>query len=273
MASEKVSALTEASSLGQSDALYVVQSNVSKKIPVSKLGAAIKLTNIEIPGLGFTYDSSYDPSICIYDSNSNLDPILEINASSGLLIRGESSGSGSQYYQVSWDDFANVGRFFSQDSEAEVDVVIDNWSLEVKNKEHPQEKTLINSWGIELYNSSGQSLNFPFNILKELRGLAPGPSGKIASNGGYYINPSVKNPEGVVVELYQLDTQTSERTDTLIQGAKYRSDGIEYYNGNGSIGWVAAADIAALDGLGSYTGDLATLLQDLDDRITALENA
>ena len=274
MASEKVSALTEASNLTPNDAVYVVQDNVSKKAPIGKFNDAIKLHNVEIPGIGYeTSSTSPDGRIWLYDRTNSLDPKVQIDVDE-ISIRGETIGPDTIYHPITWDQLLGMVSIFQQsDDAAEINVSIQDTSLKVGNIEHPQEKTLIHSNGFELYNASGQYINLLFPTLKELSGLAPGGSGKIASNGGYYINPSVNNPEGVVVELYQLDTQTSQRTDTLIQGAKYRSDGIEYYNGNGSIGWASAADIAALGGLGSYTGDLATLLQDLDDRITALENA
>ena len=274
MASEKVSALTETSNLTPNDAVYVVQDNVSKKATIDKLRNAIKLKNVYIAGLGYVNDSTAaDGFLWLYEKDNSVDPKVQIGTDS-IDIRGERIGPDTIYHAITWDQLLGMTSIFQQsDDAAEIKVTIEDTELKIGNLEHPQEKCLIHSYGLEFYNASGQYENFPFAILRELRGLAPGGSGKIASNGGYYINPSVKNPEGVVVELYQLDTQTSQRTDTLIQGAKYRSDGIEYYNGSGSIGYAAAADIAALGGLGSYAGNLATLLQDLDDRITALENA
>lgn len=274
MASEKVSALTEASSLGQSDALYVVQNNVSKKIPVSKLGAAIKLTNIIIPGLGFTYDSSSDPSIYIYDSNSNLDPILEIDASSGLLIRGESSGSTTIYHNVSWDALANIGAVLSYDMDNTRIETGDSYISVTDKTTSPNQHGELTSASLEFSWGNGQDwVQITNKGFKKLDAMIPNMGGLIKCDNGYYVSANSKKPEAVVVELYKLDPETAEITNNLAQGAKYRSDGIEFYNENGSIGYAAAADIAALGGLGSYTGDLATLLQDLDDRITALENA
>lgn len=274
MASEKVSALTEASNLTPNDSVYVVQDNVSKKAPIDKLRSAIKLKNVYIAGLGYVNDSTAaDGFLWLFEKDNSLDPKVQIGTDS-IDIRGETIGPDTIYHPITWEQLLGMTSIFQQsDDAAEINVRIQDTHLEVENIEHPQEQVCIHSNGFELYNASGQYINLLFPTLKELSGLAPGGSGKIASNGGYYINPSVKNPEGVVVELYQLDTQTSQRTDTLIQGAKYRSDGIEYYNGNGSIGWAAGADIAALNGLGRYTSGLATLLQNLDDRITALENA
>lgn len=274
MASEKVSALTEASSLGQSDALYVVQNNVSKKVAVSKLGQAIKLTNLIVPGLGFKYDANQSVDIYIYDSESNIDPLVQISSDIGLLIRGESSGNDTQYYQVSWDALASIGAFLSYDKD-NTSIDTGDSFIDVTDKTSTPNKTgrLASDFIEFTWGQGSDYIQITREDFQKLVAMIPTMSGKITSDNGYYVNPSSKKPEAVVVDLYELDPETAEVTDTLVQGAKYRSDGIEYYNGNGSIGWAAAADIAALGGLGSYTGDLATLLQNLDARITALENA
>ena len=266
MADAKLSELTEVSSIGASDEFYVVQSGTSKKTPIGKIAQGIKMTNVTIPGLGFEYNGNTSGYIEIYDSESSIDPLIRID-NYGIDVRGEELPGGDiPHYNISIDELINLSSFFDHDSDS-TDISTGDSYIYVRDLTTDNEAWYKADAIQFYYDDDGTSRELLFNINKliKLNKLIPTGSGQLKSDDGYYLTPSSKKPEAMVVELYAIDTQTMEPTDTLVQGAKYRSDGIEYYDGNGSIGSVSAEEISYLDGV---TSEIQTQIDGKGDTLS-----
>jgi len=276
MADSKLSELTEATSLGQSDDLYVVQGGVSKKVPISKLGNVIKLTNIEVQGLGYQHDSQQGiwRGIRIYDKTDSLNPIAEINFDRGLLIRSEVTGDTTVYKNLTWDTLANLSEFLSYDRDT-TEITTGDSYIDIKDKT-TGENVSLSAQQFDITNANNEQINFGFKHFLRLMRLIPDGTSIIKMKGGHYLNPAYKEHEALIMEVHVWDSQTDDITPEIKFGARYGTDGIEFYhtNADGTSTYTdCTLSITELAALMNIEDNIQDQLDALDARITALEQA
>lgn len=255
MADEKVSQLTEATSLGNNDLFYVVKDGVSEKIKYSNVEKNFTLKNVELGGLPTNWWDTSNPDGELYlyryveEDDGLVDPYFSITKNGIEMIDylplPGGGGVRTRIYHLYPTDLPKIHKLIDYDPDNydfELSIPSDETgSVKLKIDDTNGDKRIsVGIDGIWLTDLAGNVIgSVSTSALQKLVALTYEP------DNDDYFNFDFKWHDAATWQDINLsyDVAFMNTDQTINKKASYFADKIEYYNANGLVASISASQL------------------------------